>query len=89
LGAFYNALPVSKTKEKPDEPCCPDCGSALLHETELVPIVFLEKEGRRDLDEARIAFNRKKIFGNGAPGESTAGYIEITVAKSRRTRNAG
>ena len=67
LGAFYNALPKDKPGQKECGPSCPECGSALNEGDSLLPICVLQREGRRDLDEARRAARLARVL-NAPPG---------------------
>jgi hypothetical protein len=67
LGAFYNALPKDKQKQNECGPSCPECGSALNEGDSFLPICVLQREGRRDLDEARRAARLARVL-NAPPG---------------------
>ena len=68
LSAFYNALPKAEQNEGHDGPSCPHCGSAMILGFSFVAVCILRREGRCDLEDARCAVGRGKVFGKSGDG---------------------
>jgi hypothetical protein len=73
LGFLYRQLrdAAKKAAANPKETDaglnCPVCGSAVLRDKVLAPVVLLQREGRQDYDEARRQSHRDRCFARDGP----------------------